>query len=84
MSTMPLTSFLDSAGHPKVYVAGLVKRPNSMPATKAIPMRPMMPPGKINLEGGLKASPTKRPFGHVMISKYPKGMAGMDDHGFMS
>ena len=84
MSTVTLDSFLDSAGLPKVFVAGMVVRPSHMPATKQIPLSRLIAPGSVLVKSGLKASATKEPFGHVRISQYKKGMAGMDAMGFMS
>ena len=84
MSTVTLDSFLDSSGLPKVFVAGMVVRPSHMPATKQIPLSRLIAPGSVMVKGGMKASATKEPFGHVRISQYKKGMAGMDAMGFMS
>ena len=84
MSTVTLGSFLDSAGLPKVFVAGMVVRPNLKPATTAIPQSQLIKPEPVMVKSGLKASPTKEPFGHVRISTYKKGMAGMDSMGFMT
>lgn len=84
MSTVTLNSFLDSGGLPKVFVAGMVVRPSNTPATKAIPLSHLIKPEAVMVKGGLKASPTKEPFGHVRVSTYKKGMAGMDAMGFMT
>ena len=84
MSTVTLNSFLDSGGLPKVFVAGQVVRPTHTPATKEVPLSRLIAPGSVMVKSGMKASATKEPFGHVRISTYKKGMAGMDAMGFMS
>ena len=84
MSTVRLDSFLASAGLPKVFVAGNVVRPTLTPATRQIPLSHLIAPGPVMVKGGLKACATKEPFGHVRISTFKKGMAGMDAMGFMT
>lgn len=84
MATVRADSFMTSAGFPKVFVAGMVVRPTLTPATKAIPQTHLMKPGAVMVKGGMKSSATKEPFGHVRISTYKKGMAGMCCMGFMT
>ncbi len=84
MSTVTLNSFLDSGGLPKVFVAGMVVRPTHMPATKEVPLSRLIKPEAVMVKSGMKSSATKEPFGHVRVSTYKKGMAGMDAMGFMT
>jgi hypothetical protein len=84
MATVTLDTFMTSAGLPKVFVAGMVVRPTLSPSTKAIPQTRLISPGPVMVKGGMKSSATKEPFGHVRVSTYKKGMAGMDAMGFMT
>lgn len=84
MATVTLAKMLDETGNFKVHPAGVVGERPKMPATSAIPLHPLRAPAPVKVESGIHAAATKVPFGHVMISKYPKHFAGMDHAGFMS
>ena len=84
MSTVSNRAMLDEDGNFKVFVAGVVLNRPKMPATMSVATHKFRAPKKVGVESGVKAPATKPTYGHVMISTFPKHLAGMDSMGFMS
>ena len=84
MSAISTAGLLDEAGNFKVLPAGVVIGRAKPAATHAIPLVKVRAPKAVKVESGVRAPPTKPVYGHVRISKFPGGFAGMDRMGFMT